>query len=83
MSNLNNDGATFPGEQYGAWEWYDTGKGMSLRDYFAAHAPITLDDARDVMESTGRTSFTWEELIDTLAQMRVKYADTMLKEREK
>lgn len=76
MSNVNNGGPAFP--------YHDSYRsGMSLRDYFAAHAPITLDDARDAMESMGRTSYTWEELIHTLAQMRFGYADDMLKEREK
>lgn len=55
--------------------------GMSLRDYFAAHAPFTLADA---MEATKRicTEATYEVAFRWLAQMRFHYADFMIKQRE-
>lgn len=57
--------------------------GMSLRDYYAAHAPITLQDAIWAMQQVGETVKTGEELITFFAQLRLAYADAMLKEREK
>lgn len=44
------------------------GEGMTLRDYFAVHAPIPLNDHRD-----------WQQE----AEIRYMYADAMLAEREK
>jgi len=58
-------------------------QGMTLRDYFAAHAPITLQDAIWAMQQIGETVKTGEELITFFAQLRLAYADAMLKEREK
>lgn len=52
---------------------------MTLRDYFAAHAPITLADA---VEHLGERKSTYGGAIATLAQMRTAYADAMLKARE-
>lgn len=43
-------------------------EGMTLRDYFAAHAPLTQFDGE-----------TWEEQ----AEERYEYADAMLKERSR
>lgn len=60
----NDGGPAFPTpESHG-----DDYEGMSMRDYFAAHAPLQIDDAR-----------TWENE----AELRYKYADAMLKERVK
>lgn len=42
--------------------------GMSLRDYFAAHCPLPLND-----------SLSWKQE----AAMRYEYADAMLRERAK
>lgn len=42
--------------------------GMTLRDYFAAHCPMEIDERR-----------SWE----TEAEVRYKYADAMLAERSK
>jgi len=58
-------------------------KGMSLWDYFYAHAPITLED---VFSSVRRGRVKSEKVqgehaYQVLAKMRVEYADAMMKER--
>lgn len=64
--------------------------GMSMRDYFAAHAPIRLNDARDYwFEKNGRhygndgsiVKPTMDDIMTTLALMRGLYADSMIAER--
>lgn len=57
--------------------------GMTLRDYFAAHAPITFQDAVWVLIKQEDRDFTGAEILEMLALMRIGYADAMLKEREK
>jgi len=54
--------------------------GMTLRDYFAAHAPITFQDACDAI---GEDGYSYKEAFTRLARMRMAYADAMLAEREK
>ena len=56
--------------------------GMSLRDYFAAHAPITTADAMRQLESQGAKEYNGVQLMKMLAQMRGAYADSMLEERK-
>lgn len=61
---------------------------MTLRDYFAAHAPITVADAMIVC---GRDSSSIgmlgksrrEEVLSVLAVLRTEYANAMLAERAK
>lgn len=68
MFTLNEDG-------HGVW----VGKpntGMSLRDYFAAHAPITLEDAERDLDAGNEV--TSDVILTWLAQMRYAYADAML-----
>jgi hypothetical protein len=58
--------------------------GMSVRDYFAAHAPIDLIEARNhwhKMHGNGSRQPTYEVLFDTLAMLRGQYADAMIAER--
>lgn len=58
--------------------------GMSVRDYFAAHAPIDLIEARNhwhKMHGNGSRQPTYEVLFDTLAMLRGQYADAMVAER--
>jgi hypothetical protein len=50
--------------------------GMSLRDYFAAHSPITMRDAMKYLES--RDEISYEQVFRTLSLMRYSYADAML-----
>lgn len=54
--------------------------GMTLRQYFAAHAPFTLADARIAYcaSTNDYNSPTPDELMDALAIMRWCYADSML-----
>lgn len=58
-------------------------EGMTLRQYYMAHAPFTLDDARYVAEAVGGKNVTGEGLIKIIVNMRVDYADAMLVERAK
>lgn len=51
--------------------------GLSARAYFAAHAPITLKDAFEHIQSAGETP-SYAAALRILAQMRVAYADAML-----
>ncbi len=56
--------------------------GMTMRDYFAAHAPIDVADANEAFyRAHGRNART-SEMLDTLAGLRSMYADAMLKARE-
>lgn len=59
--------------------------GITVRDYFAAHAPFTLEDARNYWKRTA-TDYGghWPDmsvLLAVLAKLRGEYADTMLAER--
>lgn len=49
---------------------------FSLRDYFAAHAPITLDD---LTASGNHHKFSKDMQMRMLAHERYMYADAMLK----
>jgi len=53
--------------------------GLSMRDYFAAHAPITLEEARAV--HAHRMDVSFEQVFLTWSQMRFAYADAMLRAR--
>lgn len=61
-------------------------QGMTLRDYFAAHAPVELgtvlkvygDENADLFLDNVRASY-----MAILAMVRYEYADAMLTEREK
>jgi hypothetical protein len=59
--------------------------GMNLRDYFAAQAPIYLDDAFECLQNSTKSTLTEkydEEVIDELARLSYAYADAMMKARE-
>lgn len=65
--------------------------GMSLREYFAAHAPLTLIDANESLHQhptakkfakLANDVFPMEMLIKELARMRAIYADAMVAERQ-
>lgn len=59
--------------------------GMSLRDYFLAHAPITFSEAHKLLclmaQEKGAVSPTAADIIEYLAFLRFQYADAMLKAR--
>lgn len=62
--------------------------GMTLRDYFAAKAPISLDDAMlAVLHNPSHISTLAPsrrmEVFAKLAEMRLEYADAMLAARSK
>ena len=59
--------------------------GMTLLDYFAAHAPITLDDAVQFLDTYGgEVTGPWppQEVLRTLADLRVEYAKAIMKARK-
>lgn len=61
-------------------------KGITLRDYFAAQAPITLVEARQIWSETNyqyRQDPTIAQVIDILTEISYAYADAMLKRRAK
>jgi len=63
-----------------SWEPYTSAigasSGMTMRDYFMAHCPITWDQAQDY--NTGG-----EDEITFFCKLRIEYADAMLAERAK
>jgi len=91
MSNTNTGGPAFPCDPFAASEPKNVAEakrlaeGMTLRDYFAAHAPITLTDAVEFLDTYGgEVTGPWppQEVLRTLADLRVEYANAMLKARE-
>ena len=82
MSARDDGGPAFPvigaagaGEDYG---------GASLRDYFAAHAPITRNDAfQRCLQIYPSGRFADEVLLAEFARLCFAYADTMIAERSK
>lgn len=86
MSAANNGGPAFPtGEEHG----FNNGEpGMTLRDYFAAKAPVTTMDAMIAcgFDSASIGTLNTESMRTTLkmlAIMRGAYADEMIAERAK
>ncbi len=67
------------------------GYGMTLRDYFATHAPITMKEAWTLWSSGEKDAF--EECMNIqkergnffnwFVKIRLEYADAMLAERDK
>lgn len=62
--------------------------GMSLRDYFAAHAPISVQDAliAEGFDTSSVGTLQHEHFIEVmmrLAEMRMDYAEAMIAERAK
>ncbi|QNB08378.1 hypothetical protein G5S34_17545 [Herbaspirillum frisingense] len=56
-------------------------EGMSLRDYFAAHAPIDVGWANEIFFRRMGRNPGFQEILDQLVELRGIYADKMLKER--
>ena len=54
---------------------------MTRRDYFAAHAPITWQDAVEILDFTGECVGPWpaSTVLGQLALLRAAYADEMVK----
>lgn len=53
---------------------------LELRDYFAAHAPITWEIA---IKSLDNALCTYDQVARRISQMRFAYAEEMLKVRDK
>lgn len=90
MNTKNTGGPAFPSHEAGISDPREqiSGGGLSVRDYFAAHAPITVDDAMLACgcdaASIGMLPRAQRTIIlAALTEMRVDYADAMLAEREK
>lgn len=58
-------------------------EGMTLRDYFAANAPMDLAWANDVFYKRNGRNAGWMESIEQLVELRGAYADRMIAERAK
>lgn len=56
----------------------ETWGGLTKREYYAARAPISLEDARQSMILSGQTSGTQAQLYRRLALIRFAYADAMI-----
>lgn len=56
--------------------------GMTLRDYFAAHADVK-DMVSQYLRATNNSTPDFQEIIDLTADAKYKLADAMLNEREK
>ena len=78
---IKDGGPAFPTVDANRAEDYGT-YGMTLRDYFAAHAPIDVADANEAFYRTHGRSPRTSEMLDTLAGLRSMYADAMLKARD-
>lgn len=72
-------------DQYSEQEVEVLHSGMSLRDYFAAHAPFTYQDAFDRLDLEGECVGPWpvHRVMERLAELRMEYADAMLEARGK
>jgi hypothetical protein len=57
--------------------------GMTLRDYYKAHAPVTATEVNDAFWSAYRRNADLPEFMELMAEMRGAYADAMLLERAK
>lgn len=91
MSARNDGGPAFPdpGRAQSAKQRETlTGTGITARDYFAAHAPISVQDALISAgfdtSSIGTLPREFRiEIMNLLAEMRMDYAEAMIAERAK
>ena len=84
--NKENGGPAFPSVESVASTLYPGEKehiGMTLRDYFAAHAPFTMKDAHWAFETAYIRHPNAFEIMVMLAEMRMQYADAMIEARQK
>lgn len=84
MSTINDGGPAFPSthpaQDFGAGGTLPAyhQDGMTLRAYFAAHAPITYQDARLHLSKLSTSEFTVSDVINWLTMARKIYADAMI-----
>lgn len=75
-------GAAFPKAGLDPWNQAKSVHcGMTLRDYFAAHAPVTIDDAVHALQCVGNNDPTGGEIFLMMSAMRFGYADAMIETR--
>lgn len=79
MSEINNGGPAFPTLAVVGDAALSDG-GLSVRDYFAAHAPISWQDAIKSIDCSEERFGPWPEskIIERLVLLRNDYADAML-----
>ena len=78
-----NTQRAFPRPATDGPEYPDQGqRGMTLRDYFAAHSGFTWNDAVTGFEGTYKRHGTIEEVTDYLGRIRLRIANAMLKARQ-
>ncbi len=63
-------------------------EGMTLRDYFAGHSHFGINQAIDLINGIGSrsdpaSSANIDDIAETMAMLNYKYADAMIKERNK
>ncbi len=68
--------ATFDGQMHRHTLFQPANPGMSLRDYFAAHCPITFSEFLQGWKRTHEAST--DEALERYAEFRFEYADAML-----
>lgn len=83
MSNINDGGPAFPFQCQGATTAPKIYYGMTLREYFAAHAPAVPESFERCRyyETHGVGNYV-ENDIDRMIRWRWYYADAMLRRRE-
>lgn len=77
MSNTNTGGPAFPRDHA-----HDGHNGMTLRDYFAAHADVSIYTPLDNLTAKLNRKPTVGEMAEYIASIRTIEADAMLKARE-
>jgi hypothetical protein len=70
MTNSSETAFAFP-------QSADCSGGLTKREYYAACAPITLEDARESLRDSGYFNVTDGQVLRRLAKMRFEYADAM------
>lgn len=87
MSDKDTGGAAFPCAGLSGLPndtFIHPDAGMTLRDWFASHSPVTTDDVHTLCANRGiQLPKDLAEGFAILAQMNYLYADAMLKERSK
>ncbi|MNC66497.1 hypothetical protein D3C87_1867900 [compost metagenome] len=89
-NEIKDGGPAFPNEGFNGWGTPQ--KGMTLRDYFATHAPVTCIDAnQSLLQQPDAARFASCDhdgampmplIMKELVRLRWEYADAMLAARE-
>ena len=81
MSNTNTGGPAFPGFDYIDQHGKKNPEGMTLRDYFAAHADVSIYTPLNNLTDKLNRKPTVGEMAEYIASIRTIEADAMLKAR--